>query len=311
MAELFYARDFYGKTLVELGRKDPNIVVLDADLSGSTRTALFGKEFPGRFFNMGVAEQNMMATASGLASCGKIVFVSTFSMFASARALDQIRNTISYNNFNVKIVASHGGITVGEDGASHQALEDISFMRAIPNMKVVVPCDAEETREAVISAYKTSGPFYIRIGRAKVPQIEGKKPFILGQGYILNEGEDLAIISCGFMVYQALRALEILKKQGINPYVVNFHTIKPIDEKLISELAEKVKGFVVCEEHSIIGGLGSAVAEVVSERRPLLIKRVGVRDSFGQSGTPGELLKFYGLEPENIAQACLEILRNA
>ncbi len=309
MAGLFYARDFYGKTLVELGRRDSNIVVLDADLSGSTRTVLFGKEFPERFFNMGVAEQNMMATAAGLASCGKTVFASTFSMFASSRALDQIRNTICYNNFNVKIVASHGGLTVGEDGSSHQALEDISFMRVIPQMKVVVPCDAEETASAVISAYKTPGPFYIRIGRAKVPQIEGKKEFILGKGYILEEGKDLAIIACGLMVYQAKMASEILKRQNIRAYVVNIHTIKPIDEDLILELAEKVRGFVVCEEHSIIGGLASAVAEVLSERKPLLIKRVGVRDSFGQSGAPSELLKAYGLLPENIVQAALEILR--
>lgn len=309
MGELFYARDFYGKTLLELGKKDPNIVVLDADLSSSTRTALFGKEFPERFFNMGVAEQNMMGVASGLASCGKIVFASTFSMFASARALDQIRNTICYNNFNVKIVASHGGITVGEDGASHQALEDISFMRSIPQMKVVVPCDAQETAQAVISAYKTPGPFYIRIGRAKVPEIEGKKEFVLGKGYFLEEGKDLAIIACGLMVYQAKLALEILKKENLKPYLVNIHTIKPIDEELILSLAQKTKGFVVCEEHSIIGGLGSAVAEVLSEKRPLPIKRVGIKDSFGQSGSPSELLKAYGLLPEDIAQAALELFR--
>lgn len=307
MAELLYARDLYGKTLLELGRKDPNVVALDADLSGSTRTSLFGKEFPERFFNMGVAEQNMMATAAGLASCGKIAFVSTFSMFASARALDQVRNTICYNNFNVKIVASHGGITVGEDGSSHQALEDISFMKSIPKMKVVVPCDAHETRDVVLAAYKEKGPFYIRIGRVKVPTIENKKKFILGKGYILEEGKDIAIFFSGLMGNQAKRALDLLKKEAINPYLVNIHTIKPIDEELILKIASKVKGAVVCEEHSIIGGLGSAVSEVLSENHPILIKRIGTRDCFGQSGTPSQLLKEYKLEPEDIAGAVKDI----
>jgi len=307
MAELLYARDLYGKTLLELGRKDSDVVALDADLSGSTRTSLFGKEFPERFFNMGVAEQNMMATAAGLASCGKIVFISTFSMFASARALDQARNTVCYNNFNIKIVASHGGITVGEDGSSHQALEDISFMRSIPKMKVIVPCDAYETRDAVLAAYKEKGPFYIRIGRGKVPTIENKKKFILGKGYILEEGKDIAIFFSGLMGDQAKRALSLLKKEAVNPYLVNIHTIKPIDEELILKIASKVKGVVVCEEHSVIGGLGSAVSEVLSENHPILIKRIGTRDCFGQSGTPSQLLKEYKLEPEDIAGAVKDI----
>ena len=307
MADALYARDVYGKTLVELGKLDSNIVVMDADLSGSTRTSLFGREFPERFFNMGVAEQNMMSTAAGLASCGKIVFVSTFSMFASARALDQVRNSICYNNFNIKIVASHGGITVGEDGSSHQALEDISFMRSIPEMKVVVPCDAYETKDAVTSAYKEKGPFYIRLGRAKIPVLEGRKKFEVGKGYILEEGKDIAIIACGLMVHNAKKALDLLRKDKITPILANIHTVKPIDEELILNIAKRVKGIVVCEEHSIIGGLGSAVCEVLSENCPVLVKRVGTRDRFGQSGIPSELIKAYNLDSEDIANAAKEL----
>jgi len=308
MPESSYSRDAYGKTLVELGESDPNVVVLDADLSGSTRTAFFAKKFPQRFFNMGVAEQNLIATAAGIASCGKIVFVSTFSMFASIRALDQLRNTVVYNGFNVKIVATHGGITVGEDGASHQALEDISFVRSLPGMKVIVPCDGEETRNAVLSAYKENGPFYIRIGRSKTPVLENKPKFALGKGYILNEGEDVVVIACGIMCGQALQALSLLKAEGINPYVVNIHTIKPIDKELIVNLASKVKGFVVCEEHSIIGGLGSAVCETLSESLPKPVKRIGTKDRFGQSGSSKDLLLEYGLTPENIAKQVKDLL---
>ena len=309
MAEAVYARDIYGKTLLELGKKDPDIVVLDADLSGSTRTAFFAKEFPRRFFNMGVAEQNMMAVAAGLASCGKIVFASTFSMFASARALDQVRNSVVYNKFNVKIVATHGGLTVGEDGSSHQALEDISFMRSIPGMTVVVPCDGPEARETVLAAYKQPGPFYIRLGRSKVPTLANKEKFSLGKGYILEEGSGVAIIATGIMVEQALKARDLLAKNGIKPYLVNIHTIKPIDTKLLLTLAAKVKAFVVCEEHSIIGGLGSAVIEAISRENPIPVARVGTQDKFGQSGSPAELLKDYGLAPEDIAKAVKALLR--
>ncbi len=304
----FYARNAYGETLIEIAKKDKNVVVLDGDLSGSTRTAFFAKEFPERFFNMGVAEQNMMATAAGLASCGKTVFVSSFCMFATMRVLDQIRNSVSYNNFNVKIAVSHSGLTVGEDGSSHQALEDLAVMRAIPRMRVIVPCDAAETREAIRCAYSQAGPFYIRFGRSKVPDIEGKDKFVLGKGQILNQGKDIAIISAGIMVSQTIRALDELKSAGINPYVVNMPTIKPIDKELIIDLAKQVKSFVVCEEHSIIGGLGSAVAEVLSENYPRKIKRVGVNDRFGQSGTPEQLLTEYGLEPGDIAQTVKNIL---
>ncbi len=307
--EKIYARDIYGKTLVELGKKDKTLLVLDADLSGSTRTALFGKEFPDRFFNFGVAEQNMMAAAAGLANCGKVVFVSTFAMFATARALDQVRNTICYNNFNVKIVATHAGITVGEDGASHQALEDVNFFRAIPGIKVVVPCDAVETRAAVIAAYENPGPFYIRLGRSKVETLDNKKKFVLGKGEVLKEGKDLVIIACGVMVFESLDASEVLKKEGISTTVVNLHTIKPIDEDLIIDLAKRHKKILVCEEHQVTGGLFSAVSEVLIRKFPIKIERIGIENRFGQSGSPKELMDFYGLSSNFIAEKAKEFLR--
>ena len=307
--EKLYARDIYGKTLVELGKKDQRILVLDADLSGSTRTSFFANEFPERFFNFGVAEQNMMATAAGLAASGKIVFASTFAMFASARALDQVRNTICYNNFDVKIVATHSGITVGEDGASHQALEDINFLRAIPNMKIVVPADAPEAREAVIAAANTAGPFYIRLGRSKTPTLANRKEFTLGKGYILEQGKDLAIITCGLIVSNVLSACEELSKDGISPTVVNLHTIKPIDEELIIDIAKSHKRILVCEEHQVIGGLFSAVSEVLINKFPVKVDRIGIEDRFGQSGVPGELLDFYGLSASSNTKKTKELLR--
>ncbi len=307
--EKLYARNIYGKTLLELGKKHKDLVVLDADLSGSTRTAFFGREFPERFFNFGVAEQNMMATAAGLASCGKVVFASTFAMFATARPLDQVRNTICYNNFNVKIVATHGGITVGEDGASHQALEDIALFRAIPNMKIIVPADAPQTREAVIAAYQTPGPFYIRLGRSKIPTLQKKSDFVFGKGQIVEEGKDLAIITCGIMVNESLMASKILKEKGISTTVVNFHTIKPIDEDLLLSIAKKYKKILVCEEHQITGGLFSAVSEVLIRKCPTQVKPIGIEDEFGQSGSPQELMDFYGLSANNIAEKAQEFLR--
>ncbi|MDP8290129.1 MAG: transketolase family protein [Candidatus Susulua stagnicola] len=307
--EKLYARDTYGKTLVELGAKDKNVVVLDADLSGSTRTAFFGREFPERFFNFGVAEQNMMATAAGLASCGKIVFASTFAMFATARALDQVRNTICYNDFNVKIVATHAGITVGEDGASHQALEDVNLFRAIPNMKIILPVDAPQTKEAILTAYQTPGPFYIRLGRSKIPTIEGKGSFVFGKGQVIEQGEDLAIIASGIMVYEALKVREILKEKGISITVANFHTIKPIDQDLLVEIAKKHKKILVCEEHQIIGGLFSAVSEVLSRKCPRRVEPIGIEDEFGQSGSPQELIDFYGLCASCVAEKAEKFLR--
>jgi len=310
MAEKLYARDVYGQTLVELGRQDSQIVVMDADLSGSTRTKVFAAEFPQRFFNVGVAEQNMMAIAAGLSSAGKIVFVSTFSMFATARALDQVRNLICYNNSNVKIVATHGGITVGEDGASHQATEDISFFRSIPTMRIVVPSDGREAREAIIAAYKTPGPFFIRLGRSKVTTLEGRPPFVLGKANLVREGSDIALISTGIMLEQTLAAADILAGRGLKAAVVNMTCIKPVDEEMIKTLAQSVRGFVTCEEHSIYGGLGSAVAEVLGENIPRPLRRIGVRNRFGQSGDPDVLMKEYNLLASDIVTAAESLVRD-
>lgn len=305
--EQIYQREIYGQTLVELGRQNKDIVVLDADLSASTKTVLFAKQFPDRFFNVGVAEQNMMGIAAGLASCGKTVFVSTFAMFAAGRAWDQVRNSICYNNFDVKIVATHAGLSVGPDGASHQALEDIALMRAIPNMNIIVPCDGPQTKEAINAASRVKGPFYIRLGRPKFVTIEKKEGFELGRAQILTEGNDVAIIACGFMVNEALIAAASLLKKGIKARVINMHTIKPIDRQSISETAGAVKGIVVCEEHSIIGGLASAIDEVVAENRPVKIIRLGVRNRYGQSGEVPDLLKEYRLTSMDIESAALAI----
>jgi transketolase len=308
MAEMLYQRDVYGQTLVELGKKNPDIVVFDADLSGSTRTNLFAKEFPQRFFNFGVAEQNMMAASAGLASCGKTVFVSTFAIFATGRAWDQVRNTVAYNDFNVKIVASHAGISVGPDGASHQALEDIVLMRAIANMNIIVPCDGPQTREAVVFASERKGPFYIRIGRPKVPTIENKGEFRFGKAQVLTEGNDVTIIACGIMVNEALLAAQALSAKGIKVRVVNMHTIRPLDNQIIVDSARKTKGIVVCEEHTIVGGLASAVDEVVAENYPTKVMRVGIKNRFGQSGEPAELMGEYNLTPGDIEKAAGAIL---
>jgi len=308
MAEQLYQRDVYGQALLELGKKNKDIVVLDADLSSSTRTSLFAKEFPERFFNFGVAEQNMMATAAGLASCGKTVLVSTFAMFATGRAWDQVRNSISYSNFNVKIVATHAGITVGPDGASHQALEDVALMRVIPNMKIIVPCDGPQTREAIIAAVDTKGPFYIRLGRPKVSTIENKGDFKLGQAQVLTSGNDVAIIACGAMVNEALFAVGELSKKGISVRLINMHTINPLDKDTILKAAKETRGIVVCEEHSVIGGLASGVDEVVAENHPTKVVRLGIRNRFGQSGESVDLLKEYKLTSVDIEKAVSGIL---
>ncbi len=308
MAEMLYQRDIYGQALVELGKQNKDIVVLDADLSGSTRTVLFSKEFPERFFNFGVAEQNMMATAAGLASCAKIVFVSTFAMFATGRAWDQVRNSVVYNNFNIKIVATHAGITVGPDGASHQALEDIALMRIIPNINIIVPCDGPQTGEAVIAAANTPGPFYIRLGRPKVPTIENKGAFKLGKAQVLTEGKDVAIIACGIMVNAALTAAVNLQQKGIGAKIINLHTIRPLDSEIILKAAKETRGMVVCEEHTVIGGLASSIDEVVAENHPTKVVRLGIKNRFGQSGEPAELLKEYNLTSNDIEKAALAIV---
>lgn len=307
--EMLYQRDIYGQALVELGRLDENVVVLDADLSGSTRTCVFAKEFKKRFFNFGVAEQNMMAAAAGLASCGKTVFVSTFAIFATGRAWDQVRNTVAYNNFDIKIVATHAGISVGPDGASHQALEDIALMRIVPNVKIIVPADGPQTRDCLMAAYKTKGPIYVRLGRSKVPTIEGKPPFEFGRAQILSEGNDVALIACGVMVSRALEAASLLKKEGISCRVINIHTVKPIDSDAIIKAARDTKGIVVCEEHTIVGGLTSAVDEVAAENHPAKVLRVGVKNRYGQSGEPDELMNEYGLAVKDIVSACKKVLK--
>lgn len=308
MAEQFYQRDIYGQALVELGRANKDIVVLDADLSSSTRTALFSKEFPERFFNFGVAEQNMMASSAGLASCGKTVFVSTFAIFATGRAWDQVRNSVSYSNLNVKIVATHAGISVGPDGASHQALEDIALMRVIPNMNIIVPCDGPQTRDAVIAAANNKGPFYIRLGRPKVPTIENKGEFKLGKAQVLTEGDDLAIVACGIMVNEANAAVKNLLAKGIKARLINLHTIRPFDSETILKAAKETKKILVCEEHSVIGGLASSVQEVVAEFAPVKVLCLGVKNRFGQSGEPADLLKEYNLTGADIEKAALQII---
>lgn len=306
--ETLYQRDIYGQALVELGRQNKDIVVLDADLSGSTRTSLFAKEFPERFFNFGVAEQNMVSAAAGLASCGKIVFVSTFAMFATGRAWDQVRNSVSYSNLNVKIVATHAGVTVGPDGASHQAIEDLALMRVIPNMSIIVPCDGPQTREAIIAAQNTAGPFYIRLGRSKFTTIENKGEFELGRAQLFSEGKDITIIACGIMVNAAMAAVKSLSQRGLSVRLINLHTLRPLDEEAILKAARETAGIVVCEEHSVIGGLSSSVREVVAENSPLKVISLGVKNRFGQSGEPDELLKEYNLTSIDIEKTVLKIL---
>jgi transketolase len=305
---MLYQRDIYGKTLIELGKQNKDIVVLDADLSSSTRTSMFAKEFPERFFNFGVAEQNMMATAAGLASCDKIVFVSTFAIFATGRAWDQIRNSIGYNNFNIKIVASHAGLSVGPDGSSHQALEDIALMRVIPNMNIIVPCDGPQTHDAVIAAANSRGPFYIRLGRPKVPSIENKGEFKLGRAQVLTEGSDVTIIACGIMVQEALIAVNNLLNKGIKARLINMHTIRPLDTDTILKAAKETKGIVVCEEHTVIGGLASGIDEIVAENCPTKVIRLGIKNRFGQSGEPAALLKEYNLTSSDIEKAALSCI---
>lgn len=303
-------RDAYGKTLVELGRENPNIVVLDADLAVSTKTSLFAKEFPDRFFDLGVAEQDMIGTAAGLAASGKIVFASTFAVFGSGRAWDQVRMSVAYTRLNVKIVVTHAGITTGEDGASHQANEDIAIMRVLPNMTVVVPADAIETEKVIRAAVKHYGPMYIRLSRPKTPLVyeSPNYDFQIGKGIVLRPGKDVSIFACGIMVAQALDAAEMLASQGIDVQVVNLHTIKPLDRQLIVHCAQKTGAVVTAEEHSIVGGLGGAVAETLVENCLVPMVRVGLKDIFGESGKPEALLEKYGLTAEDIVKAVKVVL---
>ncbi|HZK55479.1 MAG TPA: transketolase family protein [Desulfosporosinus sp.] len=309
MADKIATRDAYGKALLILGAENPNVVVLDADLSKSTKTADFGKKYPERFFNMGIAEANLLGTAAGMAAAGKIPFASTFAIFAVGRPFEQIRNSIAYPKLNVKIAATHSGISVGEDGGSHQAIEDVAIMRAVPNMVVLVPADGEETRQVILAAAKYNGPVYIRMGRLAVPLIFGEDyHFEIGKANVLKEGTDVAIMANGLMVSMALEAAVDLAAEGINVSVVNVASVKPLDVETIVRVAKQTKAVVSAEEHNIIGGLGSAIAEVLAENMPTPMVRVGLKDTFGESGRPQELLEKYGLTKANLIKAVHEVL---
>ncbi len=303
-------RDSYGKALAELGAQYDNLVVLDADLAGATKTGTFQKAFPERHFDCGIAEANMICIAAGLSTTGLVPFASSFAMFAAGRAFEQVRNSIGYPHLNVKIGATHGGISVGEDGASHQCCEDFALMRSIPGMTVICPADDVEARAAVKAAYEMEGPVYLRFGRLAVPVFheEGMK-FEIGKGEILRDGADVAIIANGLMVNEALVAADELKEAGINAMVINMATIKPLHEELVLEAAKKCGKVITCEEHSVIGGLGEAVCAVLSEKLPTPVKRIGVNDEFGHSGPAAALLKQFGLSAENIVAVAKEFCK--
>ena len=301
MADKRATREAYGEALAKLGQ-DHFFYVMDADLSASTKTAVFAKAFPDRFINCGIAEGNMMSVAAGIASTGVPVFASTFSMFAAGRAFEQIRNSIGYPALNVKICATHAGITVGEDGATHQCNEDIALMRSIPGMTVLCPADSAETAAAVEAALGINGPVYIRLGRYAVPEVTAGHPFAVGRGQILREGSDVTLCATGVMTSMALEAADLLLTEGISARVVNMATIKPIDAALLADCARKTGAIVTCEEHTVLGGLGGAVAEAVCESCPVPVLRVGVEDAFGRSGTVPELLTLYGLTSARIAE---------
>jgi transketolase len=304
-------RNGYGEGLVELGLANENVVVLCADLTDSTRSAVFKDRFPERFIEIGAAEQNMVTVASGLAAIGKLPFVSSYAMFSPGRCWEQIRTTISYNNQNVKIAGAHAGISVGPDGATHQAIEDIAIMRVIPNMVVIVPCDAIEAKKVTIAVGQIKTPSYIRFARDKTPVFTTRKtPFSIGKAEIYREGKDVAIIACGILVYQALLAANELSKQDIEATVINSHTVKPLDNKLIVDAAKTTGAVVTAEEHQMVGGLGGAVCECLSENYPVPIKRIGIADRFGESGKTVELLEKFGLTHSHIVSAAKEAIKD-
>ena len=302
-------RDGYGKALVELGREHDDVVVLDADLAGSTKTGMFAKAYPDRHFNCGIAEGNMMSVAAGLAAAGLTPFASSFAMFASGRAYEQIRNSIGYPALNVKIGASHGGMSVGEDGASHQCCEDFALMRSIPGMVVICPADGVEAEAATKAAYAHKGPVYLRMGRLAVPVFhEEGFEFQIGKGEVMRDGSDIAIIANGLMVYEAIQAGEKLAALGINARIINMSTIKPLDEELVLKAAKECGKIITCEEHSVIGGLGEAVCSFLSENHPTPVKRIGVDDQFGFSGPAYEVLEAFGLCAEHIVDVAREFV---
>lgn len=309
MSEKIATRDAYGQTLLELGRENSRVVVLDADLSGSTKTKPFSKEFPERFFNAGIAEANMTGMAAGLAAGGMIPFASTFAVFAAGRAFEQIRQSVAYPGLNVKIVATHGGITVGEDGGSHQSVEDLAIMRALPKMTVLCPADGPETAAAIRAAAAYNGPVYVRLGRGKVPVVFDQDcDFSIGKGVTLRDGSDLTFITTGLMTAEALQAATILAEENVSARVVHLGTIKPLDVELVLKAARETGAVVTAEEHSVIGGLGGAVCEALAEGCPVPVERVGLRDEFGQSGTADELLAHYGLTAAHLVEAAERIL---
>ncbi|MGI6227846.1 MAG: transketolase family protein [Peptococcales bacterium] len=307
--EMKPTRDGYGEGLLELGRTNPEVLVLDADLSKSTRTDWFMKEYPERFFDIGISEQDMLGTAAGLALAGKIPFVTTYGVFVAGRAWDQIRTTIAYAELNVKIAGAHGGISVGADGATHQALEDIALMRVLPHMTVVVPCDSIETKKATIALSKITGPGFLRFAREATPVFTNENdPFEIGKSITLKEGNDLTVIACGPIVYEALQAADELSKSGINTRVINMHTIKPLDQEAIIKAALETGAIVTAEEHQVLGGLGGAVAEILVKNAPVPVEMVGIQDTFGESGTPEELAEKYGLTSKHICEAARKAL---
>lgn len=310
MGDMIATRDSYGKTLVELGAEYPNLVVLDADLAGATKTALFAKAYTDRFFDCGIAECNMTGIAAGLSTCGKIPFISSFAMFATGRNYEQIRNSICYSDLNVKVCASHAGITVGEDGASHQCLEDVALMRAIPNMTVIVPSDAVEAEAAVRAVIEYIGPVYMRLGRAAVPVVNDPDTykFEWGKGVVLREGTDVTVFACGVCVDSAMKAADMLAKDGISAEVVNIHTIKPIDEELILKSVSKTGKAVTVEEHSVIGGLGDAVGAVLLKELPTKMLKIGMQDTFGESGPAWELMAKYKLDGQGVYEQIKEFV---
>ena len=294
-------RDSYGNALKELGAKYENLVVLDADLAGATKTGTFQKAFPNRFFDCGIAEADMICAAAGMSTTGLVPFASSFAMFAAGRAFEQVRNSIGYPHLNVKIGATHGGISVGEDGASHQCCEDFALMRSIPGMTVICPADDVEAKAAVEASYKMEGPVYLRFGRLAVPVFHSEDyKFEIGKGEVVRDGKDVAIIANGLLTYEAIVAAEELAKDGIDAMVINMATIKPLDEELVIAAAKKCGKVITCEEHSVIGGLGEAVASCLAEKCPALVRRIGVNDEFGHSGPAVDLLKQFGLSSENI-----------
>lgn len=307
MADKIATRESYGKVLVEMGAKKSDLVVMDADLSGSTKTGEFKKVYPERFFNAGIAEQNLYAMAAGIALSGKTVCASTFAMFASGRAFEIIRNSIGYTGANVKVCATHAGITVGEDGASHQTFEDLALMRTIPGMTVVNPCDDVSARKLLTQVIETQGPAYVRLGRAAVPVFYDEDVKLeIGKGHKLKDGKDITIIATGIMVNEAMKAADILEKDGLDVRVIDIHTIKPIDKDIVIEAANETRGIITAEEHSVIGGLGSAVAEVTSMYAPCKVIRVGQMDTFGESGKPAELMAKYGMDADEIVKKARE-----